>query len=131
MIATTLDRETSHYWEMIKGASNKAKLALLTLISASMTDEAEPDDRELFSRYFEVWQRDTRFLSSVTAITGHPAFTGIVNMGGNAVPFILEKIERQPSNLVWALNAIFQKKIGQGATVTEACKLWIAELKKY
>ena len=35
----TLDQETSNYWEMIKGASKKAKLMLLTLISASMTDE--------------------------------------------------------------------------------------------
>ena len=50
-------------------------------------------------------------------------------MGGNAVPFILEEIKRKPSNLVWALNAIFHKKIGTGATVTEACKLWIAEFK--
>lgn len=131
MSAIALDRETSNYWELVKGASHKTKLTLLSLISASMTEEAEPDDRELFSRYFEEWQRDTRFLSSVTAITSHPAFTGIVNMGGNAVPFILEEIERQPSNLVWALNAIFHKKIGQGTTVTEACKLWTAELRKY
>ena len=131
MSAIALDRETSNYWDLVKGASHKTKLTLLSLISASMTEEAEPDDRELFSRYFEEWQRDTRFLSSVTAITSHPAFTGIVNMGGNAVPFILEEIERQPSNLVWALNAIFHKKIGQGTTVTEACKLWTAELRKY
>ena len=91
----------------------------------------EPSDKELFDNYLAEWQRDTRYLSSVTAITSHPSFRMIVGMGGNAVPYILEEIERQPSNLVWALNAIFHKKIGQGATVTEACKLWIAELKKY
>ena len=28
-----------------------------------------PSDRELFDGYLEDWQRDTRFLSSVTAIT--------------------------------------------------------------
>jgi hypothetical protein len=92
---------------------------------------ASPSDRELFEEYLRDWQRDTRFLSSVTAITSHPAFNGIVNMGGNAVPFIVEEIERHPSNLVWALNAIFHKKIGDGLTVTEACKLWTAELKRY
>ena len=84
----------------------------------------------LFGRYLAEWQLDTRFLSSVSAITAHPAFTGIVNMGGNAVPFILKEIERKPSNLVWALNIIFHKKIGDGLSVTEACKLWTAELKK-
>lgn len=89
------------------------------------------DDRLLFDEYLADWQRDTRFLSSVTAVTTHPSFRRIVSMGGNAVPYIWEEIERKPSNLVWALNAIFHKKIGQDATVTEACKLWIAELKKY
>ena len=39
MTAIALDRETSNYWEMIKGASNKAKLTLLTLISASMSGD--------------------------------------------------------------------------------------------
>ena len=89
------------------------------------------DDRLKFEQNLREWQRDTRFLSSVSTITSHPAFTSIVNMGGNAVPFIAEEIERKPSNLVWALNAIFHKKIGQGVTFTEACRLWTAELKKY
>ena len=39
MTTIALDQETSNYWEMIKGASKNAKLMLLTLISASMTDE--------------------------------------------------------------------------------------------
>jgi len=100
-------------------------------VAAFLLDNMEqPDDCELFGRYLAEWQRDTRFLSSVSAITAHPAFTGIVNMGGNAVPFILKEIERKPSNLVWALNIIFHKKIGDGLSVTEACKLWTAELKK-
>lgn len=88
------------------------------------------DDRLKFEASLREWKRDTRYLSSISAITSHPAFTSIVNMGGNAVPFIVEEIERKPSNLVWALNAIFHRKIGQGTTITEACRLWIAELKK-
>ena len=39
MTAIALDKETSNYWEIIKNASNKAKLKLLTLISASMVDD--------------------------------------------------------------------------------------------
>lgn len=38
MTAITLDKETSNYWEIIKDASSKTKLMLLTLISASMVD---------------------------------------------------------------------------------------------
>ena len=88
------------------------------------------DDREVFNRYLEEWQDNTRFLSSVKAIISHPSFLQIVNMGGNAVPFIIEEISKLPSNLVWALNSIFHKKIGSGQTITEACRLWTAELKK-
>ena len=39
MTAITLDKETSNYWEIIKDASSKTKLTLLTLISASMVDD--------------------------------------------------------------------------------------------
>jgi len=38
MTAIALDKETSNYWEIIKDASNKAKLTLMTLISASMVE---------------------------------------------------------------------------------------------
>ena len=53
-------------------------------------------------------------------------------MGYNAVPFILEELDARPSNLVWALNMIFQKKITlkPDATIDDACKLWVKELKR-
>ena len=114
--------------ELMRDMSVKDKQTVVSFLIGTME---ESDDRRLFDRYLEKWQHDTHFLSSVSAITSHPSFIRIVNMGGNAVPFIIEEIERRPSNLVWALNAIFHKKIGNGQSVTEACKLWIAELKKY
>lgn len=116
------------YMELMRDMSVKDKQTVVSFLIGTME---ESDDRRLFDRYLEKWQHDTHFLSSVSAITSHPSFIRIVNMGGNAVPFIIEEIERRPSNLVWALNAIFHKKIGNGQSVTEACKLWIAELKKY
>lgn len=115
------------YMGLMRGMSLKDKQTVVSFLIDTMK---ESDDRLLFDRYLEQWQNDTRFLSSVKAITEHPSFIRIVNMGGNAVPFIIEEIEHKPSNLVWALNAIFHKKIGNGETITEACKLWIAELKK-
>ena len=87
-------------------------------------------DRMLFCQYLDLWKQQTKFLSSVTQIKQNPSFQSIVDMGGNAVPFILEEIEKRPSHLVWALNAIFHKRIGEQTTVSEACKLWIRELKK-
>ena len=114
------------YMGIMRDMSAKDKHVVMAFLMESLKE----NDRVLFRQYLEQWQQGTQFLSSVSAIINHPSFLHIVNMGGNAVPYILEEIERQPSNLVWALNAIFHKKIGEGGTVTEACRLWIAELKK-
>ena len=70
---------------------------------------------------------NTFFLSSVKDIIEQNDFKAIVNMGTKAVPFILEELEREPSNLVWALNMIYKKKITDkpNVTISDACKLWI------
>ena len=53
-------------------------------------------------------------------------------MGEQAVPFIGQSIEAQPSLLVWALNMIFNGKISdkKDLTIGEACKLWVKELRR-
>ena len=116
------------YAGIMSGMSQEDKLTVLSFLIGSMR---ETDDETLFYKYFDEWKRDTRFLSSTTAIIRHPCFLSIVEMGGNAVPFIVKEIEREPSCLVWALNAIFHSTIGKGKTITEACKLWTNKLKKY
>ena len=115
------------YTSVMSEMSKEEKLAVVAFLLNTLNRN---DDRTLFNSHLEMWKEDTKYLSSVKAITDHESFKSIVDMGGNAVPFILEEIERRPSNLVWALNAIFHKKIGKGETITEACRLWIAELKK-
>ena len=115
------------YAGLMGGMSQEDKLAVVAFLVGTMQAS---DDRTRFYKYLDEWREDTRFLSSVSAITRHPGFQGIVEMGGNAVPFIVEEIEREPSNLVWALNRIFHKTIGDGKTVSECCKLWTRELKK-
>lgn len=89
-------------------------------------------DKLRFVSHYEKWMRDTAFLSSVKAIVEHKDFQSIVSMQKSAVPYILESIEQHPSNLVWALNFIYKKKISDkpDLTIPEACKLWIRELKK-
>ena len=78
------------------------------------------------------WQNKTLFLSSTKAIIENEDFQAIVAMGYSAVPYILESIEAKPSTLVWALNLIYNRKIthSPNTTISEACKLWVKELKK-
>lgn len=86
--------------------------------------------RERFNILYNQWYKDTVFMSSVGSIVNHPAFNAIVSMGKDAVPYILDKIDNEPSPLVWALNLIFKSKISKDPrlTVSEACKLWVKRL---
>ncbi|MBO1362321.1 hypothetical protein JHU38_00740 [Prevotella sp. A2931] len=89
------------------------------------------NDKISFRNHLTAWQSKTMFLSSIQRIIDLPDFKAIVAMGRNAVPFILEEIEAKPSNLVWALNLIFKKKITDtpNTTIEEACKLWVKALR--
>ena len=86
----------------------------------------------MFDALESSWRKETRFLSSVNDIINQRDFQAIVSMGTQAVPFIGQSIEAQPSTLVWALNMIFKGKISEkkDLTITEACKLWVKELKR-
>ena len=85
-----------------------------------------------FNSHYEKWLQEIAYLSSVNSIVEHPDFQAIVAMRDAAVPYIVETIEQEPSNLVWALNFIYNRKISNKSdlTITEACKLWVKELKK-
>lgn len=112
-----------------------------TVISSSRTSRyiQEVDNQEenmlIAKRKFELllesWQEETFFLSSAYDIVEQKDFKAIVAMGKTAVPFILNELENEPSNLVWALNLIFDRKISDKPkmTITEACKLWIKLLR--
>jgi len=88
--------------------------------------------RFVFESYLMNWKEKTMFLSSTKSIIDNDDFKAIVDMGKSVVPYIINEIENTPSTLVWALNFIFNKKItdNPNTTITEACKLWVKELKK-
>ena len=85
-----------------------------------------------FQSYLINWREKTFFLSSTKSIVENDDFQAIVSMGSSAVPYIIEEIESRPSTLVWALNLIYNRKItnNPNATISDACKLWVKELKK-
>jgi len=85
-----------------------------------------------FETYLINWEKRTRFLSSTKSIIENEDFQAIVAMGHSAVPYIIEEIEIKPSTLVWSLNLIYNRKItnNPNATISDACKLWVKELKK-
>ena len=101
---------------------------------AEVNDPSEVfmNDKLRFNNLLQSWRKSTRFLSSTEDIVNQKDFMAIVAMGEKAVPFIGAEIEARASNLVWALNLIFNSKITdrKETTITEVCKLWVKELKR-
>jgi hypothetical protein len=69
---------------------------------ATATQTAE----QRFAELAEKWEYGTRFTSSVTRITKHPAYREIIAMGKQAVPFIVKRLEHGPVRWAWALREI-------------------------
>lgn len=79
-----------------------------------------------FNQYLKNWVYETRFLSNINGIVKNKNFQNILGMGERAVPFILDDLKYNPTNLVWALNMIYDRKISDGfLTIEDASKQWV------
>jgi hypothetical protein len=59
-----------------------------------------------FRKLADVWREETGHLSSVTAMSVHPAYQRIIGLGPQVVPVILRDLEREPDHWFWALSAL-------------------------
>lgn len=87
------------------------------------------DNEVSFKQNLRYWNEQVG-LSSVNNFK-NSYFDNIVSMGEDAVPLILEEIERKPSHLVHALDLIFPNVVEYNGFVSleEACNTWISILK--
>jgi hypothetical protein len=59
-----------------------------------------------FRNLAETWKRETLYLSGVSKKAMHPAYQGIIGLGDDAIPWILEDLKKAPADWFWALTAI-------------------------
>lgn len=93
-------------------------------------DTKETDNNAIFSQNYKYWNQETGLLSTNNLDNSY--FQSIVNMGIDAVPFILEELEKGPSPLVHALDQIFPGVMMYEGFVSlkEACDRWMTILKQ-
>jgi len=86
------------------------------------------DKQILFSQNYKYWNEQSSVLSVNNFDNSY--FERIVEMGQDAVPFILEEMKKGPTPLVYALDRIFPDTIEyQGfVSLEEACDTWISIL---
>ena len=61
---------------------------------------------ENFRALAEEWREGTRFQSSLSQITAHPAYRAIVQLGEEVVPVLLRELQRRPEPWFAALREI-------------------------
>lgn len=91
--------------------------------STSESTEAE------FMRLADQWVEDTGHLSNVATKARHPAYQAIIQMGEEAIPFLLRELERSPNDWFAALYRITGADPIQKSSygiVEEMADAWIA-----
>jgi hypothetical protein len=74
--------------------------------SEAITTDNSRTVREKFALLAEVWKTERGPQSSIAKMAMHPAYQQIIGLGRDAVPVLLEEMERRPSHWAWALRAI-------------------------
>lgn len=91
-------------------------------------DSNEINNAAIFSQNLKYWNQETNFLSTNNFDNSY--FQEIVNMGVEAVPFIVEELKKGPTPLVHALDKIFPDVVKYEGYVSlhDACKTWLSIL---
>ena len=63
-------------------------------------------DKEDFERLADEWESDRPRGVDLADMAMHPAYQQIIGMGPQAIPWLMERLDRFPSYWFWALNAI-------------------------
>ena len=88
--------------------------------------EENMDQNARFDRFAQQWQRETGLHSNPHFIVNNDAFREIVEMGGEALPFIFRKLERGEHGLWWMLlERITGTRLTDGVTPIEGVPGWV------
>lgn len=81
-----------------------------------------------FYQLVNQWREETRYLSSISQISMHPAYQKIIGMGSAAVPLILGELKQRPAYWFWALKAITRNDpvpIQYKGNIERMTELWL------
>lgn len=93
-------------------------------------DTEESEALATFRGNYETWNALNAMSSSSNFDNAY--FKEIVNMGKKAVPYIYEELKKGPTDLVYALDAIFDYPIKYEGFVPleKSCEIWLSILQK-
>ena len=98
--------------------------------SLEHVDTSSIDNKTSFENNLRYWNQEIAFSSSNNFDNSY--FNRIVEMGREAVPFILEELKKGPTPLVHALDLIFPGTVEYNGYVplNDVCDTWLSILKE-
>ena len=87
---------------------------------------AESTELSDFKKFADQWRNDTRYSSSLDEIFFNEAYQSIMAMGKEALPWILEELNKQFGHWFYALRYIVRDDVAKGAKdLEEARQRWL------
>lgn len=109
-------RETSVYTLNTKGYSLASSdvgtwedRAMSTGFGAAAPSLTNTDVASRFRRLAGQWKEQSRYLSNTVQMAILWPYQNIIGLGSDAVPLILQELEREPDQWFWALEAITEE----------------------
>src|SRR5437764_8781182 len=65
--------------------------------------------RDRFERLAREWKERSRYLSNTAQMAMLKPYQRIIGMGEQAIPFILQELQREPDQWFWALEMITEE----------------------
>ena len=87
---------------------------------------SQGDLRKRFTDLAQQWEDDTLLVSSTNELVMHPAYQSVIGLGLQAVPLILEHLERTSAPWFWALHHITgADPAPRNSTVSATVEAWL------
>ena len=74
-----------------------------------LSSPAKGDAASRFRRLADEWKDKSKYLSNTAQMVMLRPYQRIIGMGGEALPFLLEELQREPDQWFWALEAITEE----------------------
>ena len=81
---------------------------------------------EQLEKLYLRWKRETGALSLTSQKVSHPSYLQMVGFGAKALPFLFKTIQKSPSQLILAIQAITKENpVKPGSSISEAIDSWL------
>lgn len=95
--------------------------------SSRMSNGGQPSQEQTFRELAEQWRRETGMYSSISKKVQHPAYRRIIDMGEDALPWILQELRDRPAHWFTALSTIVKDtSISEPKDPRMARETWLA-----